>query len=79
MLKEILYRILEYIKLNTGKTIGTLIGLLTSILILTIGIFKTLLILICCVIGYIIGKRIDDGENLIDILLDRIIAIKNRF
>lgn len=79
MLKDILYGILKYIKSNIGKTIGTLIGLLAAVLILTIGFFKTLLIFICCVIGYIIGKRIDNGDDLIDTLLNRIIAIKNRF
>ncbi|HHV45557.1 MAG TPA: DUF2273 domain-containing protein [Tissierellia bacterium] len=79
MLKDILYDVLRYIKTNTGKTIGTLVGLLSAILILTIGFFKTLLILILSTSGYIIGKKIDRGEDVIDSLMNRIIDIKKRF
>jgi len=79
LLKDILYDVLRYIKTNTGKTIGTLVGLLSAILILTIGFFKTLLILILSTSGYIIGKKIDRGEDVIDSLMNRIIDIKKRF
>lgn len=79
MFKEILNRILEYIKLNIGKTIGTLLGLIIALLIFAIGFFKTFFITMCTLFGYVIGKKIDDGENIKDLFFNMIIAIKNRF
>ena len=48
---------------HRGKTIGVLIGLLAAILFLTFGFWRTLFIIICIVLGYIIGKRIDEDQN----------------
>lgn len=79
MFKEILNTILEYIKSNVGKTIGTLTGFLVAIFILTLGFFKTFFICICTLLGYILGKKIDNGENIRDLLFNKIIAIRNRF
>lgn len=79
MFKEILNIILEYIKSNIGKTIGTILGFLTALLIITIGFIKTFLIAICTLFGYIIGKKIDNGENIKDFFFNKIIAIRNRF
>lgn len=79
MFKEILNRILEYIKFNTGKTIGTLLGFLIAFLIITIGFFKTFFITICSYFGYIIGRKIDEGENIKELLFNKIIDIRNRF
>ncbi|MGM0603328.1 MAG: DUF2273 domain-containing protein [Bacillota bacterium] len=54
---------------NQSKVIGALIGFLIGVLILSIGFFKTLLILITTVLGYAVGSRWnieDDIKTLID-------------
>ncbi len=56
------------------KIIGICIGLLSSILILTIGIIKTIFISIFIYIGYFIGSKLDNKENLIEIL-DKILPL----
>lgn len=51
---------------KTKAKIGAIIGLVISIFILTIGFFKTLFIVICISLGYYIGKKKDDGENVFE-------------
>ena len=58
--------IMEILNNHKGKLFGILGGLLFSILVLFIGILQTIFIACCVVIGYIIGKRIDESENLRD-------------
>jgi uncharacterized membrane protein len=53
---------------NRGKCIGVLIGLLIAVLSLTIGFFKTLFVVICLLLGYYIGKKIDNKESIIEII-----------
>ncbi len=48
---------------HRGKTIGILIGLLAAILFLSYGFLKTLFIIVCIILGYAIGKRIDEDKN----------------
>lgn len=69
MLKEYL---LNYYNNNRGKVNGALIGLILSILILSLGFFKTLLIALFVFGGYYIGKKIDNKEDIIE-FLDRIL------
>ena len=44
---------------HKGKIIGGLSGFLAGILFLIIGFFKTLLLIICTLIGYYLGSRWD--------------------
>lgn len=69
MLKEFLLNIFSK---NQGKIIGAFIGLILSVFILLIGFFRTLLIAVFVFAGYYIGKKIDNKEDLIE-LLDRIL------
>lgn len=69
MLKEYL---LDLFSKNQGKIIGSLLGLLVAILILTIGFFRTLLIALFVCVGYYIGKKIDNNEDILE-FLDRIL------
>lgn len=64
MIKDIFYRLNEYIMGNKGKTFGGLIGFLIAILVLTIGFFKTLFIVFCTWIGYFFGSKVDNKEDL---------------
>lgn len=57
---------------HSGKIIGAVIGLLIGILIIAFGFFRTLFVLFCAVAGYAIGKRIDEREDIMDIL-DRLL------
>lgn len=67
MIKEKLIVIFEN---NSGKIIGSLIGLILAIFILTLGLFKTLLIVIFTGLGLFIGYKIDRGESLIEFVKD---------
>ncbi|HBM74296.1 MAG TPA: hypothetical protein DD429_01900 [Clostridiaceae bacterium] len=69
MLKDYL---LDILNKNHGKIIGSILGLALAILMLIIGFFRTLLIALFVLLGYYIGKKIDNKESLIDIL-DRIL------
>lgn len=53
---------------NRGKCTGVLIGLFIGIFVLTIGFFRTLFLAICILIGYYIGKKIDNKESIIEII-----------
>lgn len=53
---------------NKGKVIGGLIGLVTAILFLKIGILRTFLLLIFTMFGLIIGANWDQGGKLKEIL-----------
>ncbi len=50
----------EWINANPGKAVGGAIGFILGLLFLTIGFVKTLLVLILVIIGFVIGKMIDD-------------------
>jgi uncharacterized membrane protein len=57
---------------HRGKLIGGLIGFIVGMLVLFIGVFKTILIVICTALGYYIGARWDaegDFKKLLDRLL----------
>ncbi|MPL84348.1 hypothetical protein SDC9_30313 [bioreactor metagenome] len=57
---------------HSGKIIGVVAGLLIGIFIIVFGFFRTLFVLLCVAAGYIVGKRIDEKEELTDIL-DRLL------
>lgn len=62
---------------HSGKIVGTLCGLLLGLLFIALGFFKALFVLICMCLGFIVGKRIDQREDILDIL-DRILPPGNR-
>lgn len=53
---------------HSGKILGCAAGFLIGILIIAFGFFKTIFLLFCIVSGYLIGKRIDEKEDIMDIL-----------
>ncbi|HHY03953.1 MAG TPA: DUF2273 domain-containing protein [Thermoanaerobacterales bacterium] len=53
---------------NSGKIIGVLIGVIVGITILLFGFFKSIFIVFCAIIGYYIGKIVDNKESLRDVL-----------
>ncbi|MEN6461231.1 MAG: DUF2273 domain-containing protein [Syntrophomonas sp.] len=57
-------KILVYIvQEHRGKAIGIFMGLVASILIITYGFWRSLFIIFCIVLGYFIGKRIDEDKS----------------
>ncbi len=56
LIKDTLDDILIWINKNKGKFIGGVLGFAISILIISIGLFKTLFIVICTIIGCILGS-----------------------
>ena len=73
---EVVTRLLEQFHQHRGKVLGLLSGFLVSILLLTVGFIKTFFIVGCSLIGYFIGKRIDNHEDLRDIV-DRILPTRD--
>lgn len=66
--EDLYYNFLQIFKENKGKIIGGLIGLLAGILFLIIGFFKTMLIIICTLLGFYLGSRWDIDGNIKKIL-----------
>lgn len=58
----------EIWQLHSGKILGMVIGLFIGVFILMFGFFHTLFVMICIITGYILGKRIDEKEDIMDIL-----------
>ena len=59
----------ELWNLHRGKIIGCILGLIIAIIIITFGFLKALFIILCTIIGYYIGKFIDNKEDIRDILI----------
>ena len=53
---------------HKGRIVGMAVGLLFGLMVLILGVFKTLFLLVCAVGGYLIGKKIDQKEDLLEIL-----------
>lgn len=49
---------------HRGRTIGLLIGLIVGILFITLGFFKTIFLMICIGLGFFIGDKVDNQEDL---------------
>ncbi|MCX5780415.1 MAG: DUF2273 domain-containing protein [Firmicutes bacterium] len=58
-------KLFEYVTTeHRGKAIGVLLGLIASVLFVTYGFWSAIFILLCIVVGYQIGKQIDDDVDL---------------
>ena len=53
---------------HSGKISGSVIGMLFGILIIMFGFFHTMFVMLCMISGYIVGKRIDEKADIMDIL-----------
>ncbi len=62
----------DFVNENPGKSVGAVSGLILGVLILAFGFWRTVVILLFIILGFIIGKMIDDGDSGIE-------AIKNIF
>ncbi|MEN6326240.1 MAG: DUF2273 domain-containing protein [Syntrophomonas sp.] len=48
---------------HRGKAIGIILGLLAGILVITYGFWRTLFIIFCIAVGYLIGKKLDENQS----------------
>lgn len=59
----------QFIYQNRKKIAGALLGLIIGILILTIGFFKTLVLVAATLIGYYFGSRWNFEEDIKDFII----------
>jgi uncharacterized membrane protein len=57
-----------WINRNKGKFLGLLFGFIIGLLVLLIGILKTLVILVFALIGLYLGHLLDGGASLQEII-----------
>lgn len=62
----------QYWQTHRGRMAGVLVGLIIGIMFLTLGFLSTVLLLILMSCGYLLGKKVDDKEDILE-LLDRIL------
>ena len=48
---------------HRGKALGILLGLIASILFISYGFWRSLFVIFCIVLGFFIGKRIDENQS----------------
>ncbi|TFH42280.1 MAG: DUF2273 domain-containing protein [Chrysiogenales bacterium] len=63
---NILDQIAEWVRENPGKTAGAACGFIIGILLFTIGWWKTMIVVILVMAGFMIGKSRDDNVSLVD-------------
>lgn len=73
---ERLLQIYQILSVNK-RLLGTLIGIFYGFLYLIFGLFNTIVFTIFVVLGYFIGKALDDREDWRDVI-DRIMPPKHR-
>lgn len=61
----------QYLAKYRGRIIGSLAGLIIACLIIHYGFLRAMFICAMVVIGYVVGKRIDDEDSGLSDLLDR--------
>lgn len=60
MLEKMIVFLLEE---HRGKVLGVILGLIAAILFVTLGFLKALFVILCLVLGYIIGKAVDEQKD----------------
>lgn len=55
-------------RLHSGKISGVGMGFFLGLLILFLGFFQTMFLLLCMCLGYYLGNKIDENEDLTEIL-----------
>jgi len=66
-------KFIQYYLAHHGGINGALTGFVLSVLVLTIGLFRTLFITACVAAGYFLGKKLSEDSDYIKNLLDRIL------
>ena len=65
MWQELLKKLLET---SRWRIVGASVGLFVGILFILLGFFRAVFLLFCIGLGFYIGNKIDEGEDLVDLL-----------
>lgn len=68
MIKDTFIEIIYWIRNNKRKFFGGLIGFILSILILSIGFFKTLFIVLLTIVGIVVGSKSYTKRQILEFL-----------
>jgi uncharacterized membrane protein len=60
MLEKLILALLDN---HRGKLIGITAGLVAAILFVSLGFLRALFVIVCLVLGYIIGKAVDEQKD----------------
>ncbi|HKM40016.1 MAG TPA: DUF2273 domain-containing protein [bacterium] len=58
----------DFLIRHTGKIIFSVLGLVFGLTVLSKGLFAACFLLLCLIAGYMVGKRVDQGERLTSFL-----------
>ncbi|WP_346354182.1 DUF2273 domain-containing protein [Azotosporobacter soli] len=53
---------------HSGKLLGGGLGCLIGVFVILFGFFNTLFVMTCTILGYVVGKRIDERETIVEII-----------
>jgi len=59
---------LDFLTRHGGKVIFSILGLIFGLAVLSKGFFAALFLLACLILGYFLGKQVDEGEKLTSFL-----------
>ena len=65
MWQELLKKLLET---SRWRIVGESVGLFVGILFILLGFFRAVFLLFCIGLGFYIGNKMDEGEDLVDLL-----------
>lgn len=65
MLEKIITEIMEN---HRGKALGIIIGFVVGLFLINFGFWKTIILSIFIFAGYVIGKRIDNNDDIRDMI-----------
>ncbi|ADG82565.1 DUF2273 domain-containing protein [Thermincola potens] len=55
----------DFLGMHLGKILGVTLGLLLGWMVIEYGLLKTLFVIILIVLGYFIGKKADEDEDIL--------------
>lgn len=64
---------------HRGKLVGSACGLAFALVVMAAGIFWTLFITVCVVVGYSIGKRLDEDYEDLGDFVQRLMSHGSKF
>lgn len=62
----------ELLSRHRGKIVGSALGLAFALMTLWVGLWWTLFVWACGLVGYLVGKHLDDEDATLAEILDRL-------
>lgn len=70
-------KLFEYYNGHKGEVIGAGVGLLFALSVLSLGIFRTIFVAACIIIGIYLGKKIYEDRKYLKNIADRVLRFFN--